>query len=257
MKYLWKDWAKVRHRIHARRRKVLFLDFDGTLARIAGHPRSVRLEPRTRRLVELLVRKKDTIVVIVSGRSARDLKRYFDIRGLAVAGNHGLELHGSRWKLPRRARAARRLEARLGRLSDRLAAGFRALPGVQVENKGLTLSLHYRRVSRRDRAVFRRLFARWRGRCERDGFVWHAGKKVWDLRPRILWNKGDIVRHLWKRMPDACPIAVGDDRTDEDMFRALRRGGVTVRVRRHRDSLAAYYLRSTKDVAHFLEELCL
>jgi len=86
--------------------------------------------------------------------------------------------------------------------------------------------------------------------------AWKRGKKVWEIRPRIPWGKGEAALYLLRKFPKVLPIVVGDDKTDEDMFEALGNRGITVRVGFSTNSRAAYYLKSTRDVTRLLEELC-
>jgi trehalose-phosphatase len=87
--------------------------------------------------------------------------------------------------------------------------------------------------------------------------VWRKGKKVWELRPDVSWGKGHMADYLAKKYPGALTIAIGDDVTDEDMFKVLKRRGLTARVGFSKLSAADYYLRSPADVVKFLKKLSL
>ncbi|MBI2095817.1 MAG: trehalose-phosphatase [Candidatus Omnitrophica bacterium] len=235
------------------RKKLLLLDFDGTLAPLAKTPQAVRLGRKIKKRLDVLSRSKNCIVVVVSGRSLKDLKSYFHSRRIIYIGNHGLELSGRGLRLPRGAQRARRRAHFVRLLARKLGSVFYFWEGVSVEDKGYTASLHFRNLRPDRLPVFSELVHFYRKKYERWPVVWRRGKKVWEIRPSDAWDKGDAALHLVRKFPGALAIAVGDDKTDEDMFRALRKKAVTVRVGRWRKSRAEYYLRSQKDVVEFLE----
>jgi trehalose-phosphatase len=125
-----------------------------------------------------------------------------------------------------------------------------------IEDKNYTLSLHYRNLPREYAPFFRQEVDRFRRHYSHWPLVWKEGKKVWEVRPGVKWDKGNMALHLSKSFPDALPIVIGDDATDEDMFSALKRRAITVRVGRPGRSSAKFYLRSTVGVRRFLGELC-
>jgi trehalose 6-phosphate phosphatase len=120
------------------------LDFDGTLAPIVPHPDDAALPEATREVLAALARRADTRVALVSGRSLADLRQRVDVADAHYAGNHGMEIDGPGVeRLHPGAAAARTVLTEVARdLSGHLAD----VDGVVVEDKGLTLSMHYRRV---------------------------------------------------------------------------------------------------------------
>ena len=142
------------------------------------------------------------------------------------------------WKLPGRAFATgiRRAAAAVPMMAEaagRLAAGLDGIPGILVENKGITLTLHYRQTPAEYRCravagfydVVRPLVAG--GRCRIT-----AAKAALELRPAVDWHKGRALELIRARIaPGAVPLYIGDDATDEDAFRAAQAaGGAGVRV---------------------------
>jgi len=239
---------------------MLCLDYDGTLVPIAPHPAAATLDEQTRRLLRQLARARGVRVVLISGRSVRDLKRMVGIRDLGYVGNHGLECSapGLRYVHPE----ARRSRPRLQRLARELRSALRPIRGAYVEDKGLTVSLHWRRVSASAARRFHRVVAeRLRPFVARGAIRVTSGKRVIEIRPPVDWGKGDAVvwflRHLPARRARPLALYAGDDRTDEDAFQAVNRlGGVTVLVGGPaRRSAARYRLKDSRAVCAWLEGL--
>lgn len=240
---------------------LLCCDFDGTLASIADHPAAARLSLRTRRLLQQLSRRRDVRVVLVSGRALSDLKGLVRLRGLWYVGNHGLELQGPavRFVHPG-ARASRPV---LARVAEAIRSALRPIPGAWVEDKGLSLSVHWRRVSSSARRRVHRLINAASAPFVRVGAVkLRRGKCVAEVLPPVRWDKGAALKWL---VPRLCParhprpqvIYLGDDRTDESAFRAARKlGGCAVMVGRiRRRSAAQCWLRDPNEVRAWLTRL--
>ena len=239
----------------------LGLDYDGTLTPIAQYPSMAKLSSKHRKILRDLNLLRDLKICILSGRPVKEIKGLVNIPKMIYAGNHGFELEGPylHWVHPGAVKAKKLLK----RLAVRLENGLRSVQGVYVENKTYTLSIHYRQVPRdkiqKAKSTFLRLVAR---HVQSGHVLITEGKKVWEIRPAIPWNKGHIVRWLLDHKKDtasrrALPIYIGDDRTDEDAFKALGRKGVTVKVTAQKDqaSAARFWLRSPQEVFIFLNKI--
>ena len=201
-------------------RLVLLLDFDGTLAPIVDRPELAAMPETTRRALERLMARPGVEVAVVSGRGLADARERAAIPGIAYAGNHGMEIHGPGIdRIHPEAAAARPVLERAARALEEAIA---SIPGAFVEDKTLTLSVHFR-LAPRDRVdalheIVRRVAA------PLEGVHLTEGKQVIEVRPYVDWNKGKAALFLLDQMrpPPAAPILYfGDDRTDEDAFRAL------------------------------------
>lgn len=230
------------------------LDLDGTLAPIVATPEQARVPPETLDALRVLVEQGWTLAV-VSGRPARQVRRLVPLRGIRVFGSHGLE--GSWRPGADRGPSAplrRRLD-RLERAASRLCAEY---PGTRVERKPAGIAFHDRGLEGSELRRFRRALADWLGTQDVRGLERIEGKRVLELRPEGI-DKGIVVRSLpaaRKRGRDLSLVAVGDDRTDEDMFRALGSHGLSVRVGRTlRGSSARRRLASVRAVREFLTAL--
>lgn len=257
MEYLWAQWDKLQRTLSAKPQKLILLDFDGTLLPIAPSPSAVSLNPKTKRILDDLSRGRSRRLAIVSGRPLGELYAYLRLKNVFYAGNHGLETRGWGLPVPSYAAEARKLKNLIGLLARKFGRTFSDYyEGLWVENKGYTLSLHYRKVPREQKVLFEEMVRFFRDKYKRYPLVWTRGKKVWEIRPNAFWGKGDLVLYLMRKFPRALPVVIGDDRADEDMFRMLGSDAVTVRVGHFKHSAAKYYLKSPYDVRVFLRKLC-
>jgi trehalose 6-phosphate phosphatase len=237
---------------------LLGLDFDGTLAPIVSRPELAAVLPAARAALDRIVHRGDTPIALVSGRGLADLRSRIDLDGIYYAGNHGLEIEGPGvHRIHEEADGARQA---LQRLAGELESALADIDGVLVEDKSLTLSVHFRLVD--DPAVERHVRDTVR-ECARD----HAdirltdGKKVVEIRPDVDWHKGRAFRFLRdvieRRSGRAPAVFIGDDRTDEDAFRVLGNTDCSIVVGDppQHESSAHACLRSPDEVALFLERL--
>jgi trehalose-phosphatase len=212
---------------------VLFLDVDGTISPIAPRPDEAIVPPETKRVVRELARLPGCHVVVVSGRAAADARRVVDVAGVWVIGNHGIERAEPGAEAEARAEIAV-YESIIKTAAERARLAARELPGVLVEDKRWTLSVHFRLAADDADATLERAIAV----IGTDlGLRLTHGKKIFELRPPVDINKGTAALELARRLgaldADASLLCAGDDRTDEDAFRALRDAkpsSVTVKV---------------------------
>lgn len=239
-------WSEVAQRLHAAKHIALLLDFDGTIVPIQPRPEMVRLSLPTRRLIGRLARHSRVTVCIVSGRRLADLRRRANVPGVRYVGLHGWE-----WDRKMSApfedkilREAKRL------LEERLAS----LAGIRLEDKGISFAVHYRGATSGAARLARSLLHKTLKPFAPYLQVLH-GKKVWEVLPPEVQGKGRAVRLLLAELPHGTlPIYVGDDTTDESAFAELR-GGITVRVGKHRRTKARFCLRSPDEVVALLGAL--
>ncbi len=263
-----------------RRPLVVMLDVDGTLAPIAPRPEDAVVPPETRRLVAALAALPDVRVALVSGRAATDARRMVGVANVWVIGNHGFELVTPDGEELTRSELQPWRSA-VARAARRIAPLVAPVPGVSLEEKGWTLSIHYRLA---DPAVVPRLIESVERVATPLGLVVTRGKMVVEVRPDVRLDKGTAVLRLATEL-GALPggengpvsrtpgepagagewaagsaVFVGDDRTDEDAFRALRSRSpwpVTVRVTHDEEiaTAAEFSVESPAAVRVFLEWL--
>jgi trehalose 6-phosphate phosphatase len=232
---------------------AVFLDYDGTLVAIRERPELARLHPKRKARLAGLGRK--TLVGLVSGRPLDELRRMVGAAGIAYVGNHGMEIRkgGKTGVHP----TAAGLAQRVARTTSAIRAKLGDLQGVLVEDKGLTASVHFRLASPRHRGTIRAIVAG-EVRRSRGALILTEGKMVFEVRPNIPWDKGRGILKLMSlaRCPKSCfPVYVGDDRTDEDAFRALADRGLTIHVGLARRTRARFRLGDVEQVWRFLAAL--
>ncbi|RKY41248.1 MAG: trehalose-phosphatase [Candidatus Makaraimicrobium thalassicum] len=260
MRHLIKEWKRITGEIKDGY-LYLFLDFDGTLAPIRKHPREVKLGRGIYNVLKKLAGADNVSVAIISGRKLSEVKRIAGLKGIMYVGNHGLEAAGPGmdFKLPSAIKAQKTISVLRRKLRERL----RCFKGVLVEDKGLTLSVHYRMADKKNWEKIARICmtAAEPYRKQRKIRI-TAGKKVWEIRPPAAWDKGRMAEKLLNRKKrelkrKVIPFCMGDDRTDEDVFRRFKNTGYTVKItKKNREaSMADYYLRNVREVSFFLREI--
>jgi trehalose-phosphatase len=208
------------------------LDIDGTLAPIAPRPEDARIPEVTRATLRRLVDLPGTHVALVTGRSAEDARR-MALPGVWIVGNHGLELQtpdGDTIADP----DAVPYESAITRAANALAPLQQELRGVLLENKHWGLGIHFRLA---DPEALERIRRAVNDVAADTGLRVTEGRKIFELRPPLRVDKGTATIAFLERIDalsaESSAIFVGDDRTDEDAFRALRQlapHAVTVRV---------------------------
>jgi trehalose 6-phosphate phosphatase len=220
---------------------LVALDFDGTLAPIVSEPARARMRPHTRRLLAKVARRYPCVVI--SGRARRDvLGRVGTIPVWHVTGNHGLEPWAQDAAYPLQVqRWVRHLKTRVG-----------LYPGIVIEDKTYSVTVHYRHARHKRRA---RTAISHAARLLRDARLLD-GKDAISLVPRSAPNKGVALERARRLLVCDSAIYVGDDATDEDAFAVARSERLlSIRVGRCARSRADYCLVNQEEVDAFLDML--
>ena len=191
------------------RRAAVLLDVDGTLAPIVERPEDARVPDEARRELARLAGRY-ALVACVSGRPGAEVERLLGVAGVAIVGEHGLEL------APEAARWATAV------------AAFADDVDWPAERKPLSVSFHFRRAD--DEAAARAYLALVAEAAERQGLAPRWGRKVLEVRPPVAADKGTAVKALVARAGVDRALYAGDDTTDVDAFRGLDGLGVAIRV---------------------------
>ncbi|HKP28471.1 MAG TPA: trehalose-phosphatase [Gemmatimonadales bacterium] len=231
-------------------RWAYFLDIDGTLVALAGSPDRARLEPAFRHVLERVNRSTGGAVALISGRSIRDIDRLLGGLRFPAAGQHGLERRNSsgRTSRPRVATPG------LGRARDRLCEAVERHPGLLLEDKGLSLALHYRQAPRLAGYAHRLIRSLVSGLG--PAFCVQRGKRVVELRPAGR-DKGIAMLEFMEEPPfrGRVPVFIGDDLTDEHAFATVNGlAGWSVKVGPG-PSAARWRLRDVPAVQRWLERI--
>ena len=232
----------------------MLFDFDGTLSPIVARPELAVLPAETRDLFLEAQSDHRYVLGIVSGRSLVDLRDRVGLDGLIYAGNHGLEIQGD--GLDFLHPEASRLMEEMGLIYQELELALESYPGVIGENKGLSLSLHYRQTPLEIVPQVEEGFHKAVATAAESGLVKVTrGKQVLEVRPNLDWGKGRAISQIQAAHPKAQLTAFfGDDFTDEDAFAAVQQsGGVAVLVGpAGQPTRAEYRLDSPQEVAETL-----
>jgi trehalose 6-phosphate phosphatase len=220
---------------------LLAFDYDGTLAPIVSDPSVACLPRGTRRLLATAATRYPCVVI--SGRARHDLvKRVGNIPVFHLSGNHGLEP----WA--QNAVYERRVTGWVRRLRDRL----QPYPGVIVEDKTYSVTIHYRHARRR-RVTLAAIDEAVRGL---RGARSLGGKDAISLVPSGAPTKGAALERARRLLACDTAIYVGDDQTDEDAFCAARADRLlAIRIGARRQSRARYYLRNQREIDDLLRAL--
>jgi trehalose 6-phosphate phosphatase len=232
---------------------AVFLDYDGTLTPIVSRPEEAVLVDSTQAILRKLAVKMP--VAILSGRELKDVRKRVEIDGIVYAGSHGFDIAGPRGL--QRQEATEFLPA-LDFAEKELREKLAGIAGALIERKRFSIAAHYRNVNESDFPKLERGVSEIASRHRELRRI--DGKKVYELLPNIDWDKGKAVIWLLEKLslerPNARPIYIGDDRTDEDAFRALEQRGIGILVSEEpRRTAASYSLRDPSEVECFLREL--
>jgi len=260
LEHLLSVWPKVAVQLRDARHILLITDYDGTLTPIVERPELANLSEDTRRLLRSLAHQHRFTLGVISGRALADLKDKVGISSIIYAGNHGLEIEGPGISFVNPV--AEELRPILRIVHYVLSRALGTIRGVFVENKGLSLSIHYRLAGEHKAREVEGIVKQIVGGAEAAGQAKiTSGKKVYEVRPAVAWGKGKAVKLLMKkygkggRKSRLLPMYFGDDLTDEDGFRVIESYGIGISVfvgEQSQQSAARYFLKSPAEVATFL-----
>ncbi|MDT4309933.1 trehalose-phosphatase [Klebsiella aerogenes] len=204
---------------------AFFLDLDGTLADIKPHPDQVVIPEDVLQMLRLLAQRQHDAVALISGRSLTELDELTRHWRLPLAGVHGAErrdINGKRHDVS--------LPPALSReVGQALTSALQALPGSELEDKGIAFALHYRQAPQHQSAIL----ALAQDIVQRYPILAiQQGKCVVEIKPRGI-NKGEAIAAFMREAPFAGrkPVFIGDDLTDEAGFTMVNQlGGVSIKV---------------------------
>ncbi len=234
------------------KRVAVFLDYDGTLTPIVSRPEDACLSEDMRNTLIGLTKK--CTVSIISGRGLADVSKLVGIEDLFFAGSHGFEIKGPN-DVHMELEEAQEVIPVLDQTEASLRQELNAIPGSLVERKKYSIAVHFRNVAKEQTSEVEQIVDKnidsFPGLCK--GY----GKKVFELKPDIRWDKGQAVLWLLSKLEldqyGVIPIYIGDDVTDEDAFSVFSKKGVTLVVGdESRPTSAKYQLESVDEVRAFL-----
>lgn len=245
---------------------VMFLDYDGTLSPIVQDPESAVMTEDMRDAVRSVAQHFPT--AIVSGRGRDKVFNFVKLEELYYAGSHGMDIWAPKTGSNLKANGdgilcqpAIDFLPVIEEVFQTLTEKMESIPGAMVENNKFCLSVHFRCVAEEE----------WDGLGEQVRAVLEGypdlrltkGRKVLEIRPSIKWDKGNALEFLLEALGfagrgDIFPIYIGDDRTDEDAFKVLRKTGQGIGIlvtKSPKETGGSYSLREPDEVKEFLRKL--
>ena len=203
------------------RPSALVTDLDGTLSPIVSVPEQAAVLPGCRRALDRLRQRLD-LVAVISGRPAAEAKRLLGLDGIVYLGNHGLDpwIGAERAGVPCGGRGGPPGRESVLAALDELKEALAGRPGLRFEDKGATISIHYRSASDRAAARSQVLAAAAESVAVHDLAV-GEGKMVVELRPSHWAGKGDGLKELVQARGLRGLVYMGDDRPDLHAFEVL------------------------------------
>jgi alpha,alpha-trehalase len=208
---------------------AVFLDYDGTLTPIVDRPEQALMPGPAREVLRRLAGR--AVVGIISGRDLDDVDGMVDCPGLWLSGSHGFDIQrpdGSRVLIDAGSDALPALDAAEAELGDPVAG----VEGAWVERKHFAIAVHHRATPVAEVPRLEGIVAG--VAAAHPDLRMAGGKKIFELRPAVDWDKGAAVQWLLEAAgldPErTLAVFVGDDVTDEDAFARVRYKGVGVVV---------------------------
>jgi len=247
---IWNNFSK---RILSAAEVELFLDYDGTITPIQKTPSEAVLAPDTIHLLQQLIQLPDVRVTIVTGRSMKDIRNFVTLEDIRLVANHGFHIYQnkSEWIHP----DALSSRPKMHQLQNILQNALDSFSNVFVEDKQFTLSVHYRNVIAQNVPFVKELTIKTVSVFDPELII-TEGKEVLEVRPAVEWGKGHAVRKLLNEHQypsNSLKIYIGDDKTDEDAFKALKSSGITIHVGEMPETKAQYYVENVRDVIKILK----
>lgn len=240
----------ITHDYHRASRRILFFDYDGTLVPIQKSPDAAIPDAGLIKMLQQFGDDKQNIVVLISGRNKDFLERWFGKLPVTLVAEHGAftKMPSSEWIRITPESAPWKKTA-----IDTLTSLSEKFDGSMVEIKDQSVAWHYRNapeISVREIEQLKNHFTPW---LEANELQLLEGSKVLEIK-HASFNKGTVVQQFLSLMKDAFMLAIGDDRTDEDIFRSIPSQAYTIKVGEPSTN-ARYYVRDQKKVLELLVKL--
>lgn len=241
---------------------AIFLDYDGTLTPIVDRPEDALISSAMRETVRELALRCP--VCVISGRDRSVVQELMGLNNLIVAGSHGFDIWSPDGGNLQREEGREHREL-IEQVTGEIRAAVSDIAGALVEPKRASVAVHYRLVDTAERpritAVVEGILS-----AHPDTLRLTPGKMVYEIQPRLDWDKGKAVLYLLETLdlnqPEVVPLYLGDDYTDEHAFAALSGRGIGIFVGSADDpevcgrtTEAEYMLANPQEVEHFLASL--
>lgn len=244
-----RHWPEIQSHIAKKSRLLIALGFDGILSPTVSRPSEATLPAEMHSLLARLCASPRVALAFLSGRSLHDIRARIRLPDAYYVGNHGMELRGP--GLTSSDGLAMSCRSDLVDAMALLTRCTKRLAGVLIEDKGMTITVHWRMTKESEWAALRELMNVVVQNHPRLKVF--DGEACWELRARASWNKGDAISQLLSHLQLTAEetIYIGERFTDEDAFAGLR-GGLSFCVGNEAAVSARYQLPSRADATQLL-----
>src|SRR5690554_2108829 len=244
---------QIRKRYRQSKKRLLILDYDGTLVGFHPIPEKACPDKNLYELLESLIKDSRNELVIISGRKREQLDKWFGKMNATLVAEHGVwrKDPGKEWDV--RPGLSEHWQDQIFEL---MLAFAQRTPGARVERKDFSIAWHYRKVQK-DLGMIRsdELLESLKDYAGTFGLQILEGSKVIEIRNAGV-NKGQSVSELLEDKHYDFVLSVGDDKTDEDMFMVLPEPAITIKVGTG-DSHARYFVPSIRELRKLLASLAM
>jgi len=238
----------------------LFLDYDGTLVGIKKNPKDAIISSQHKNLLSRLSDKPETIVTIVTGRTLGDLLKFFkdiDINRINWIGIHGAEIK-LKCESTFLIQIAEKNLSVIREIKNKVNKIIKDVPCFKIEDKKITFAIHFRNCLKKDLIYLKEILKILEKYKKKHPINYLKMKKVIEVKHRDI-SKGNAmieVKKKYRELKHSITICIGDDLTDESLFET-NVDGVNIKVGENYplQTKAEYFLKDTKEVYEFLEEL--
>jgi trehalose 6-phosphate synthase/phosphatase len=239
-----KDFRKAR-------KKIIFLDYDGTLVPFSDEPKKAEPDPELLNLLDKLTLVSGVYLVLISGREKNFMEEWFWKIRTSLIAEHGVWVRkrGKNWKLLKRVdnKWKNKLKPVLLKYTD-------LLPGSFIEEKSYSLTWHYRKADAfHANIVTNDLIDNLYNLTANMDIQVLQGSKVIEIKSANI-NKGTAILDFQPEKNYDFVLSIGDDRTDEDMFKVLSEKAYTIKVGISK-SFARFNLFNYSDVRNLIKEM--
>jgi trehalose-phosphatase len=241
----------LKERVFSATHVFLLLDYDGTLEKIHYKRSQKGLNKKTRRILDLLSKSPTHTVGIISGRQRQKLIKAVGLKRLIYSGNHGLEMSGQNFNfVHRKAETSlpfiQSLKKKIGRELKR------ENQSCWIEDKKYSFAIHYKEHDEKISTFIKKhLFIH----LTNKKLSLIKSKDAYEFRPYIKWDKSNAVRMIQKKQPQgSLTIYIGDDQSDECVFKYMGNQDISIKVGRAQKTAARYSI-DFKNVTKLLHQL--
>lgn len=249
------DIQEIPHAYRAARRRLLLLDYDGTLAPIVALPEQAAPSKHVTKLLASFTSDPATTCVVISGRAAKDLEKWLGRLSLAFVAEHGFmwRTKDGTWSPHVKTTTEWKIGVRL--LMEKYV---KFLPGSFIEEKTAAIAFHYRKAAHADKETYlQNLLRQLKAYSQNETPVLQVmeGKEVYEVMSSVS-SKGESALEWYYKEPWDFVMAIGDDITDESMFKALSDKSMVFTIKVGSGvTTAKYRIESQKEVIELLNSL--